>query len=450
MMRRHSIALMLLMLGLTAGCASYDAASLGDESSGNAGPQEPRSSTADAYLYEHDIAGARDQYARLDTAQGTAGVAITNLLLLPYSEASTRVLTRHVGARNALDAQGDVIWGENGFVYFVARGVAWEDSPSTAGIKTLLVDRLPWSRQQIDSINGFVRGLNKPVALLAEDIPALADELAQIAADLESVIERSDFTTFFLPGEVFHDESLDLVLGKSELSLLRGAVKGFEAALHGFAAYEHAWTLERAFGEMIWSSVIGDETDPDHLPGAQTLDYQVAHVNESLGRAITSVDRLEAASDAASEALRALALGITLGVEELVDTTLNWRSADALVATQLTEFLTALADSFDGATDLPHTSPSQSANLSLLTEGRTIAEGENLLFVMTVDDGFGQTASVEIDEDVLANVLDGVFVPPFNANPAPELTISGDVERLIDGVSGAITEDFERSIGGGF
>lgn len=449
----HILAATVLILS---GCASYDGYGSADVEGVRNNSFDDPTEAADARLYQHDIKGAQVEYEQTLAESGgragrpAAGLAITNLLLLPYAASVTEVLTNDLGARDALDTQGDVIWGDQGLVYFIARGVSWEDSPSTAGIKTLLVDRLPWSRQQLDSVDGFVNGLDNPVAFLAQDLVDVAGDLERISSDLGIAIADDNFSTFFLPGQVFHDETLDLTLGKSELSLLRGVISGAEAAVHFFAAYEHAWTLERAFGESVWAPVIADAMDPDHIDGAEAIDYQVAHVNESLGRAIAAQTQLDEAKSAARKSLLAFAEGIDFGVSQTVSTTLDWRVADDLVAAQLSEFLTALADSFDGSKVLPYTEPTQTADLGQLFDGRTIADGENLLVVSRYDDGIDMVAELDIDQDVFNHFLDGVFVPPFDADPAPTLTIGDDVGRLVDNVSGEVSNDFERSVGGTF
>lgn len=456
-MRLSTPTLLLMLIVALSGCAdALKTADVGGADNEAFPTSGEFSRTAEDRLYAHDIEGARAEYAAWgDDAPraglAAAGEAITSLLLLPYANSTEKILTDHLGARDGLDAQTDVIWGDDGLIYFIARGVAWDDSPSTAGIKTLLVDKLPWTRQQLDSIDGFVRGLNNPVALLAEDLPLLAADLSTISEKLEIAIEADEFTTFFLPGEVFHDESLDLTLGKSELSLLRGVLKGAEAALYFIAAYDHGFTLERALGESIWQPVIDDEMDPDHLPGAAVVDYQVAHMNESLGRALADAEHLGAAQDAAADALGALARGVVLGVAESFTTALDWSAADELVATQFSEFLDAWAASMHERTALPFFEPELSADFSLLFEGRTIGEDENLLQIDEYDDGFGIVREVVVDEELIQTVfLDGVFDPALDTEPAPALTIEDDVSRLIDGVSGNVSDDFERSVGSAF
>ena len=344
------------------GCAADMAGSALDVN--NASPTGPPMDDGRASLYRNDLVGAQAEFDRLRAAgsgYGAAGYAVTSLLLLPYSPAVTRIITAHLGASDAIDRQGDVLWGDRGLVYFIARGVAWEDTPQTAGIKTLLVDRLPWSRQQLDSVDGFVDGLDRPVALLATDLAPLADELASISDDLTAAVEDAEFSTFFLPGQVFYDTSLDLTLGKSELSLLRGVLRGAEAGLRFFAAYDHGWTLERALGTSVWEPVIADPEDPDHVVGAEVIDYRVAHVNESLGRSVAESAHLDDAAAALEAALVSFAEGLDFGISQTTTTTLTWRNADAMVASQYAEFVRALAASMGDATELPYTEPPQTA-----------------------------------------------------------------------------------------
>ncbi len=435
-------------------CSAGDSLASASKDSGALPNQD--TSDAQARLYAHDIVGARTEYEQLKQDGGgraggpAAGVALTSLLLLPYSPAFTRIITSHLGARDALDKQGDVLWGDQGLTYFLARGVDWDDTPSTAGIKTLLVDRLPWSRQQLDSVDGFVKGLNKPVALLAVDLDPLAGELSKIASELAIAVADEKFTTFFLPGQVFHDESLNLTLGKSELSLLRGAVKGVEAGIRFFAAYEHGWTIERVFGTSIWATTIADASDPDHIDGAEVIDYQSAHLNESLGRAVATAAQLDKAAAATGAALGAFADGIEFGAGQGVNTTLTWRAADTAIAANLVTYLRALEASVDGPTELPFTVPTQTAALGRLFDGRTLAAEEDLVLVDRFDDGVGIVSELAVDEAVLDAFLDGVFVPSLYAEPAPELTIADDIGRLIDGITSDFSNDFERAVGGSF
>ena len=146
-------AILIFVLAALTGCAGYDATSA-NEGGRPIGGFGESSRTATDFLYEHDPASARAEYAADGNA---AGVAITSIMLLPYSDASTRLITNHLGGLDALDAQGDVIWGDQGLAYFISRGVAWDDSPSTAGLKTLLVDRLPWSRVALHRHGGAAR-----------------------------------------------------------------------------------------------------------------------------------------------------------------------------------------------------------------------------------------------------------------------------------------------------
>ena len=278
----------------------------------------------------------------------------------------------------------------------------------------------------------------------------MAKDLDTIDGDLRLAIADDEFQTYFLPCAVFNDETLDATLGKDELSLLRGAIATAQAGLYFFAAYDHAWSLERAFGETIWQSTIDDPQDPSHIVGAEVVDYQVAHLNTSLGREVAAAEHLTSAADAAGTALRAFADGVDQGVVDVNDTTLDWRNADELVAAKFSEFLRALADSVDGPTELPHTEPSQTADLSLIFDGITVAPEDNLLLVARFDDGFGAETLVEVDIDVQERLMEGVFTPPFNSEPAPVLTIEDEVSLLIENVTATAADDFERSVGGAF
>ena len=317
MEQRHtSLCLIAAILGCVAvsGCAASDSAgavfptAIGDENA----PKDELS--AQALLVQHDIAGARDAFEinrGADPGTSAAGVALTSILLLPYTDAATRIIVDHLGGNSAMDAQGDVIWGDEGFVFFVARGVPWDDSPTTAGIRTLIADRMPWSHQALGSVDAFVSGLDNPFSMLMDDAVALTVELGVIAENLDDAVQSADFDTIFIPGEVFHDDSLDLVLGKPELAFLQASAHALSAAIHFTSAYRHAWTLERALGTSIWDETISDPQSPGHIPGGEALDYQVAHVNESLFRVLEVQERLQDARDATAATFRAIAAGTT-------------------------------------------------------------------------------------------------------------------------------------------
>lgn len=399
------------------GCASYDA-SLGLDAPA---PDETDGTTL---LYSHNVKGARDAF---ELADNHGGVAVTSLLLLPYSDAMTALLTGHLGARDGLDAKGDVLWGRDGFAYYLSRGVAWDDSPSTVGIKTLLIDRLPWTQQELDSVDRFVDRLNRPVTLLLDTAVLLADDLGEVAEQLD--LAATDRETLFIPGEVFYDPAFSLTLGAGEFTTLRAVVEGVRASIYFVGAYEHSWTLRRAFGTAAWQEVIDDPEHPEHVDGFEVLDYQVAHLNASLGRAIGAADRLQHARTAAATSLRAIAEALRLGVQQEDGSSLHWRRVRGDVAENLAAFFDALAASTDAPTALPHVSPTVTADLSRLFAGPTVAADQDLFYVDA------QEHALAVDENTAEALVEGVFEPALD-----------DVEFTTDDSLGDVYNDVTREL----
>jgi hypothetical protein len=409
-------------------------------------------------LYDSSLEEARASYAStLDVdpsnGQAAAGHAVTDLLLLPYASETTAVL-RRMGASDSLDAQGDVIYGESGFLYFLSRGVPWEDTgPETVGIKSLLVDQLPWTRKQLDSADGFVEGLNDPVDLATEDLVKFAGRLDEIKGDIDTALDDPGFTSYFVPGEVFHEESLDLTLGRGELELLGASLSGVQSTIYFFAAYEHGWTLERAFGTGIWEEVVADPEHPDHVEGWTAEDYQVAHLNESFLRTVGRPMMLARAQQSFADMFARLRRGLERGMQQTMETTLGWQEVDEAAVSDLIEFLGAMEQAATGPSELPFTDPVLTVDFSPLFsgEGRTVPEETDVFLLQRYENEFGATeTSVELNEDALDVLLDGVFDPPYGSKPAPELSTADQFEALVDGLSGDFTSDVEGTYSGSF
>lgn len=381
----------LLFAIITTGCASYE---LDYDPSPPGAPSDR--------LYENDLKGARDAFA---AQNDPGGVAVTSLLLLPYSNGMTKLLTTHFGARAALDETGDVLWGQDGFVYFLSRGVPWEDTPSTAGIKTLLLDRLPWTRSQLDSVDGFVSGLTRPATLFFDTALLLVEELGTISQQLEEAAQAQR-PALFLPGELFHDSSFSLTLGPGELMATRAVVEAATAAIYFVGAYENVWTMQRAFGSTVWADIANDPDHPEHVDGFDVADYQVAYLNASLGRVVASAARLTQAQTATEQSLRSIAAALRLGSAYGESTSLAWQRLRGSLAEDLAKLFDSLADSTVSATTLPHTSPATTANLSVLFEGRTIDRDRDLF---VVEDG-----EVTLDEETVDQFADGAVEPPLD------------------------------------
>jgi hypothetical protein len=411
----------------------------------------------DISLYDSDLQTARSQYAEVlaqNPADGVAaaGHAVTDVLLLPYAPETTAVL-KHFGASDSLDAQGDIIFGESGFLYFVSRGVPWEDSgPDTVGIKSLLVDKLPWTRRQLDSVDGFVDGLDKPVDFMVEDLVLFADRLDDVQADIDTAIDDPNFISYFVPGDVVHDDSLDITLGRGELSLLKASISGMQTAIYFMAAYDHGWSLERAFGTSVWEEVVIDLTHPDHIDGWTAEDYQVAHLNESFMHRIGRPMMLLRAQQSFADTFGNLRRAIEFGLEQTVETSLAWQEIDEQTAHDLIDFLAAWEQSATGAAEIPFTQPTMTVDFSpLFAEGRTIPMETDAFLLQRYENEFGATeTSIEVNESAIEGLADGLFDPAYGSDTAIELSRADQFEALVDRLSGEFTTDVERTYSGSF
>ena len=428
-----------------AGCAAYDSQGTMDTGSMDEPPPEIGS-----LLYAHDVLGARDAFAQLTQSDGAtptdfAGLAVTEALALPVSAEFNAILIDHLGAVRPLTE--DVLYGGDGLLYLVSLGVPWADGGDLKGIETLLADRLPWPRQRLASPQAFVDGLSLPVDLLFDSLVDLADgPLQRMRNAAQRATAASEPFQFLLPGAVFHDDSLELTVGPSDLAVLDAAGAAVQGAIYFFGAYSNAWTIERAFGDAVWASVVDDPTHELHVAGATAADYQIAHLNEHLLRTIDTPARLGHARDAFAGGFGALATALDLSSATGTTSTLQWDALDPDLAADLAEVLRAFAASLDAATPIPFFQPTLTVDLSLIfTEGRTIPADTDLIVVDTYTDAFGTQTETVINEDAVTAATEGLFEPPLDSETGSEFILGEDVSTAFDEVTGAYATEVDRA-----
>ncbi|RAL21275.1 hypothetical protein DL240_14215 [Lujinxingia litoralis] len=368
-----------LATALALGSASCGAALESDPMSGpdddSGEPSELRSlSDAEEALMNHDLDLARAIYQeRLlhNPAEGesAAGRALCDMLLIPGMPEVKRLLIESLGAQSGLDA-AEVIYGEEGFLYWASRGARWADDGQFMGIRSLLADDLPWTRRELESAQVFVEGLNEPGDTLARHLVSVANALNGLDQQLQVAIDDPNFVRLYVPGELFHDPSLSLTLGRAELATMQAFIQVVRATFYALGAYEHSWTLEDALG--AWRQEVHLD-DARYVAGFLPVDYSVAYLDARLFRRVAQPDRLQAARTALKDALSRSRDALRLGLTAEVSTTLEWQEPSVESIQRIDALFNALAAALDGPTLLPHSEPEVTLDLSsFFTTGRTL------------------------------------------------------------------------------
>lgn len=428
--------LLALSLVLSIGCGADAGASF---SSG--GTSEGDFARALEALAEHRVREAHDTYTSLlerSTGDGraAAGKAVTDLMLLPSSAPANELWTEHLGASGELDIV-EVFYADEGYLYWLSRGVRWDGDGDYAGIRQLLVDRLPWSEEQLDSREAFVEGRTRPVGEAIETIERLTTRLERIESTIDLVLADDDFDVFILPGQALQEESLTLRLGPSEFALLGAAVAASRAVLRFASAYVYDWTLRQAFGSR-WQQKA--EADGGDHPEWEAWDYTIDYLDARLGRQLReqSDRHLTAAREASSRAISYLTTSIDRGRTQRFEGALRWSEVDLDYVRRLRDVLAAVREALRESTDIPSTDPSVRLDLSVFFEsGRTLdseidwwrAESQNREPNDT--DGMASETNVQWrwNERALQQwAVEGVVDPSFDvgSDDTPELTIGGD------------------------
>ncbi len=442
----------------TTGCGS--AIDAGGDATPRGGGPTPKANRALERLAERNVEGARDLYDEIAGSKsysryGTAGRAITDTLLLPGSTPMDDWIAEDLGGEatgnggDVFDAQS-ILYENGGYLYWLSRGTRWTSrsgSTEVQGIKSLIAGRLPWSADQIDSTETFVDGLDAPLEASVPDLRKLAERIRQIEEDIDYALSDSDseepFERLLLPGELFHDREMTLMVGRSELALVGATLSAIRGTIRFLIAYRWDWTLERAF------KTYPEETIDQREDYWEKGDLTVEFVNQRFMRSFADERRnsLASARDAFGTSLSFLTRAIDLGLESTTDSVLRWDRVDPEYARDLQEFLDAVRRSLSQRADLPFTEPATSANFNLLfTEGRRLLERTWLESYLADGPSDSQGLYWRLRSEAIQKVLvDGFFEPSFQVaeDGGPEVTIAG--ERLGE-FTGHLFEDLRGKI----
>ncbi len=369
-----SVLLLITIMGLVlAGCGADDALA-GMEDGGDIAEDDFH--LAEEYLANNRVDDARDVYLeildeRSNDGTAAAGAATTELLLMLDKDEVTTLLIEHLGASGGIDAN-ELLYADGGLLYWASRGVRWdEESDDYEGVRDLVAEHLPWGEHQLESIEGFVDGLDEPTGSALRQLITVVNALSGIESHIDTAIDDADFVRLYVPGETLHDASLSLRIGRAELSAVQALIELARSAIYFIAAYEHHWTLEDAFGHWRHDPP-GDRYIPEYAPADYTVDY----LDDHLLRGIDSSDRLSASRSSLRDAIGHARDSIRHGLEEPTTTTLQFDRVDEDDASDVDELLAAVADALEGPTELPHTNPAITLDLGPLfsNSGRTLPE----------------------------------------------------------------------------
>lgn len=435
---------------VAAGCGADAAGSADSQPGGGGSPVEEQLLEAQGHLAKHDVEQAQSTYAGIiseyqndHVGAAHAGKALTDLLLLAGSQPTTNLLVDHLGAHSGLDA-GQALYAEEGYLYWLSRGVPWHDDGSYTGIRNLISEDLPWPQESLEAAEAFFTGLNTPGDDLMDELVLLADATAQIEAELDLALADPDFEWIYVPGRLFHAEQLDLIVGRSELEFVSSLLAAGRGAVYFVAAYQHDWTLDEALGSQSWIE--------EPREGWTSGDYALSYFDSRIGREVSHPDRLSSARDAFETSLSRFSDAIVDGLDYSDETTLGWRNANPAYAEELIDFLDALRGSLRGPTELPGSTPTTTIDLSsFFEEGRTLDPDFAWFEPRRTDTELGDESHEGLgpwqvtDRATQQFFIDGVFEPGFEAaDGGPQLDI-GD-ERAQDfqhALSGDLENDLE-------
>lgn len=425
-----------------------------DNNSAGAPSFAPQTNQAETALANRQLGHAQQIYAdwlqeNPTSGQAAAGLAITELLLILNSEPVTKLLIENLAARRAIDSS-DMVYGSDGMLYWLSRGVSWEDQGQYQGILSLIGDKLPWTRQQLESITKFVEKLDQPINLLIPNLISIADHLHIIEKGLQLAQNDPAFYKIYIPGELFHDDRLSLTLGKSELALIQSALAATRAAIHFSSAYQHEWTLKQAFG--AWRSnpdPLGN--DPLFIPAFGPDDYSVRYLDQHLLREVARPEKLSHARLALADSLKHARNSIQLGLKNEKNFVLQWNDVDPNYLNQVIQLLNALESALFQSTDLPFTEPPTRADFSpFFTAQKHLAP--SIPWMLRVDqndaplsdDSTAEGNWILNSEAKKAFFIDDIFTPhPKNDQFFPTIDLDSIFETLIDVVLNTYIEHIE-------
>lgn len=382
------------------------------------------------------------------SSRGTAaaGRAIVTLMLLPDDPAMQRLLIDHLGATRVEYDTERLIWANNGILYWLARGTSWEDNGQLQGIRSLVSDQLPWETRRLSSPDAFLAGLDSTGSDALDALLPITKTLQSVEDDLARAMSDAAFERFYIPAEVFHNKDMGLVLGRAELSLLRGVVALTRGALLFIAAYEHGWTLSH-LSQGYWTGVLNDAQHPEHraeLTSAE--DYLYTYLDDKLLRRFRDASRLAEARRAGQRGLEAMASALELGSERgAAGSTLQWQRGDQEVNDLLIRLVRAVSASMDKPTLLPNTRPAATLDLSVLFGDGRLLPASTPLFTRaedTYEDETGQPITQfywDNNPEAQDALLKGVLSP----DGAIELDIR---DGALDGFQRAVVGELEDNV----
>lgn len=391
---------------------------------------------AEYLLITHDIEGARRSYATsleqgdpLTLGTAAAGKALTDLFLIGDSPGVRKLLVNELAATNEGYSTQQLLWSDRGILYWLSLGTPWQAESGFEGVQTILADQLPWSTERLASSDAFWRAVDSSGDDISIRLLEVADELRGIETNLQIALDDPKFEYFYVPADVFHDQSLSFALGKSDLAALHAVLSMARGALNLFAAYEHTWVIADALAE--------EQTDEERF---------YTYVDPLLARGFARQVRLTNARRAFEDGLFFAAESITLGLEEEGSqiSFLDWSLIDRDLARQQRDILNALANALSGPTKVPHFEPDFTLDLSSFFDGSRTLSAEIPWFVELTDDLDGVTSWEVNDDAIQAFFLDGVFDPPASVQEDYPSTPTFDEQALDDAIEALLSNTSRR------
>ncbi|MFW5966836.1 MAG: hypothetical protein ACOCV2_04920 [Persicimonas sp.] len=409
---------------------------------------EPYMTEALSDLSEHRVDKAREHYddgiQNYEPVPGAyVGRGLTTLMLVAGSDPVTDLLTSHFDVDSGIEAN-EAIFADEGYIYWLVRGVSWQDDGEYAGIATHIAEHLPFSAERIATLEDFFGGVDAEADPVADDLVEVADHLGSVEDDLQTAVEALDYEAFYLPGRTFHDDqldqddSLDMLFTRADIHQIAALVEAVRGAIYLTAAYENDWTLQEPFNQRA------DAEDDDTDQSSTTLSDALEYIDPYLGRGVDNADYLEMAREAFDSSLSHFASAIEAGLDQDGESTFDWQEADEEHARNLADFADALREALEEPTDLPHTSPSMEADFSPIFEGeRTLEEGI-AWFEPTEDDDHSLRVT---NRAVQAFFVDDLIEPGFVVGEDdPDWPIGGErLDTFYDAVFGKLVNGIENA-----
>lgn len=408
------------------------------------GPGQPNEDSryqAEDRLFKHDVAGAHAIFSEIleqnpSDSYIQSGKAITELLLIPHSDAMHELL-ESLGAERRLEIGDNVIYGEGGLFYLIARGIDFQDSENFPGIFTLLEDRLPWSSPTLSSPENFFRPLTAVIDPIMDRLVGVADELSSITAQLEVAMSNPFVQPFLLPGEVFHDEAFNLVFNRTELAGLNAVLTGAQGIIYFAAAYTWDFSLSEVLGGEL-ASVMPE--DPNYVEGWEEVDYQAAFVSPRIFREVREPARLQTSLEHFRATFEYARRAIEFGLVDQSNDVFRWQAVSEDIGNELIEFTRAVELALMGPQTLPYLVPSTEADFSSMWSGRVL--GAEVDWFAKSPDGIWETS----DDAIQAFFIKDIFVPEFDANSPPEFNFSQDSKDFTRQLLGEFESDLRLSV----